>query len=238
MIGRVRNAVSSYVWFSAFFVLLVLVFSVGFQPLVCETFWIDRLWYLILIIPISGICSMVNYARAQPGDFDGEWWSRFMHTLVSTLLLIFFAVAFFAYLLPAFVNANKDSADGGKCNNPFNAPAWFCVYNNTMEASLCDLPPCASADLCTVGHDASNLPRAFAHYWLFIFVIVFLVMGVVDLVLQFYLHRLSIQLRLALRKGGALPGADSGFVERLTPGVQRVESGMPVMNRYKFGYDD
>lgn len=221
-LARVRDAMSTYVMFSSFYVVIILVFSAGWHPLVCETFWPDRLWYLFLIIPFSGVASMVNFARQQPGDFDAEWWARWIHNFVTFLLLVFFTVMFLAYLLPAMILANCQPGDvamiagvctGGKCNNPFNDPAWFCIYNNTAEAALCELPPCMSTDLCSVAHDPALLESAFAHFWLFAFVIVLIVLGMIDLVLMWNLHGLSARMRLVAHKDR---------------GVSSVEQFMPI----------
>ena len=230
-IARVANAVTTYIWFSSFYTVLILGFLVGFHPLTCEVFWADRLWCLFLLIPFTGVSALVNFARRQPADWDAEWWARYIHNVVSFLLLMFFAVVFFAYLVPAFATRNcqpdgnglPDICEGGKCGNPFNDPAWFCVYNNTAEAGLCEIPPCMTDDLCDLGHDPANLDTPFAHFWLFVCVIIFLVLGVVDLVLMWNIHRLSVEMRL-LAKGGAQ--MEPGFRAPQQLGAVRVESGV------------
>lgn len=237
-IGRVANAISSYVWFNTLYVVLILVFAAGFQPLVGETLWVDRVWYLFLVIPFSGVATLVSFGRRQHPDWDGEWWGRTIHAFVSFLIILFLTVLFLAYLLPNYVSRNCQPdglgvvglCEGGRCDNPFNSPAWFCLYNHTNEAQSCNFWPVIARDLCSVSHNPLELDSAFAHLWLMAFVVVFIVMGSISLVLMYNIHRISLEMRLLSLRDLEDPDATrDGYRAPVSAGVKRVSESIPVI---------
>ena len=185
---RMRRAATSFTWFNIFYFIAIIVFFIGLNPYQCSIFWVDRLYILLTIPIITGL----GFAIAPD-----SWWSRFFHGLVTVLLLIFFAVIFFAYFLPHLITANcqPDSLNipglckGGKCDNPFNDPRWGCYYANTAEGQRCTYP-CAG-DLCESGIDYTSFALKSEYLWIFAFIIVFILFMFVSLLLIRYLSNIS-----------------------------------------------
>ena len=208
-LARLRNNVGNYIWFASFFMIIILVWAVGFSPKVADTRWPDRLWYLVFLVPFTGIAAMVNV---------GEQVGRFFHTVLTVVLLLLFLGVWGVTLLPGFITANNQPDElsipginqGGTCANPFNDPAWYCVYNNTAEAQLCDPPAGVTPEFCAMGHDLFNLSPAFPHFWLFIFGGVFILFLILDLVLFNVIHTLVMRARKEI---------DLGLVENRSTGI-------------------
>lgn len=186
-------------YFSYFFIALVVVFTVGFHPKSCTTVWVDRLWHLVVLIPFTGVASIVNV---------GQRAGRLFHFLLTILIVMLFLGGWMTHLLPNYINRNRQPPGGafaglgsdGSCDNPFNSAGWYCLYNNTGAGSLCGTP--CLGDACLVGHDPTDLPVAFAHFWLFCFVLVFIVMGIVDIIMFSSLNSLVAEADRELIRAG------------------------------------
>lgn len=188
-VGRIRNSVGWYTWISVFFLVLIGAFFVGFHPEICHTPWPDRLYILWVFIPLTGIIAMINV---------GNWWGRMVHLWITALLFAFFFVLFWTYMFgfgfltagcqPGTTEVYPGVCTGGRCNNPWNPPEWYCKYNDTAEAALCEAP--CLGTLCTIPYSAAEVASrmSFSHMWLFYFTIVFLVFTIVDFVFMYVLH--------------------------------------------------
>lgn len=201
-VGRIRNSIGWYTWVSAIFIVIIVAFFVGFHPEACSTPWQDRLYILWVLVPLTGIIAMINV---------GSWWGRMVHLWITGLLFGFFFVLFWAYMFslgyliagcqPGTVEVYPGVCTGGRCDNPWNPPEWYCLYGNTTEGLSCAAP--CLGNLCDVPHSATDVASnmSFSHLWLFIFTIVFLAWTLVDFGFMWVIHTQVIRGRREIAAG-------------------------------------
>lgn len=222
-LDRIRNALTTFVWYHIFYFIIVVIFFIGFDFQQCGIFWADRL-YIFLVIPVVTAITLA----VSPGN----WWARFFHGIFTLIIMIFFTVLFFAYLLPGYVTANCQPAalnisgvcSNGKCTNPFNDVRWSCIYGNTSEGQLCETYPCVG-NLCEIGVSPADLDVKFGHFWIFVFVIIFIILMCLSLLLlrniNLLIRRAKQEIKIGVDNSDSL-GEELRDIENIYPYIPGV----------------